>query len=98
VLLSAFYVDSSDNCGMMLRRLAALAAVPVLALAAAAPAVAAADPEPPSTPFNSRSGYVWICTDPSDVHVGLGGLLNLNVDLDLLHPWHGHYCGWVKVK
>ncbi|AEM88798.1 hypothetical protein [Streptomyces violaceusniger] len=82
---------------MMLRRLAALAALPVIALSLAAAPAMAADPEPPAPPSDPRPAHVWICADPADISVDLGGLLGLHVDLDLLHPWHGHYCGWVPV-
>lgn len=76
---------------MMLRRLAALAAAPVLALSLAAPALAADhDPVPRPVP-----NHVWYCVDDDDVSVNLLGILGLDIDLDLLHPWHGRYCGWV---
>jgi len=83
---------------MMLRRLAALVALPVLALSlVAAPAMAAA-PEPAPPPVIPGSHHVWICTDP-DISVNLGDLLNLEIDLGLFHHhWNGLYCGWARVK
>jgi len=84
---------------MMLRRLAALAALPVLALSLAAAPAMAANPAPLPLPPRPSPEYVWVCVDPADVSVDLGGLLGLHIDLDhLLHPWHGHYCGWVPAR
>jgi len=83
---------------MMLRRLAALAALPVIALSLAAAPALAADPAPPSLSPAPGPQYVWVCVDPADVSLDLGGLLGLHVDLDLLTPYHGRYCGMVPIK
>jgi len=91
VWLSAFYVGSADNTVMM-RRLAALAALPVLALSlAAAPAMAAPNDAPPAPLSEPRA--MWVCTDYPNVSLDLLGLIDL--EIDLTHHWHGHWCGWV---
>lgn len=82
----------------MKRRIAALAALPVLTLSlAVVPAAAAVSDDPRPMP-KPHPGHAWICTERSDISLDLGGLLNLDILLPApLHPYNGHWCGWVRL-